>query len=252
MRAVALVVAGKRRVRAAPVARDRGVNRVVPVVGVCGRGSVKAAVARLQGRVLPRDARIGDTNDDALPREALGPDRRSANHVETRLHRRRGERPEVGFLRLGAREPRRTVRGDEGDVRALREFFGHGAIRFHLDHVDEKEGAKTDAHLAQPSAKVRLARLGRSPKSFEHEAPPLRGGSDRIRAGQVRLGSQNEEEGRGLPGARPAKMPSRLSAAAAEGRPARAMARASTPVVRRVTEAFATGGPRKLCPNGVK
>ena len=68
--AVALVVAGLGRVRAAGVQGIRLMDRVVPVVGVRCRGAVPAAVLRAERRMIPLHAGVGDADDDALSRVA--------------------------------------------------------------------------------------------------------------------------------------------------------------------------------------
>jgi hypothetical protein len=82
-----VVVAGRRRVRPAPVLTCGIVDGIMPVVIVRGGDAIETAIVRLQRRVVPRESGIGDTNDNPLSREAPGPNDRRAYLDDIRLDR---------------------------------------------------------------------------------------------------------------------------------------------------------------------
>ncbi len=90
VRAVTVVVAGRGSVRPADAATR--VNAVVPVIIVIRRGAIPAAVMRLERVVGPTDAGVSSADHDALPEEALGPDRGRFGVIDSRLDRGRGVR----------------------------------------------------------------------------------------------------------------------------------------------------------------
>ena len=98
------------------------VDRVVPVVGVRGRDAVQAAVLRLQRGMLPRESRVRVADDDALAREAAGPELGRADLLDVRLdrRRRRGARARPRRSRAAARSRGSPRRAGPRDARRAR------------------------------------------------------------------------------------------------------------------------------------
>ncbi len=186
--AVAVVVARHRRVGATGAAG--GVNAVVPVVVVVGRGAVPAPVLGPEHVVGPADAGVHAAHDDVLAREAQGPDLRGLDVGDAGLDGGGGLR--AG--RLGRRQdhPHARVAVDAGHVGALGHGVGQRPVALHPDQVDDVVRAVLHAPGLQVGQDRRLGLLGLLVERLVDEAPLVQLGLERVCARQVGLVGQHQ------------------------------------------------------------
>ena len=196
--AVPVVVAGRRRVRAAGVAGGGVVDGVVPVVVVDGGRAVPTAVVRLESRMLPLEPRIGDADDDPLSRDPLRPERGGTDPLDVGLDRLdrfdrldglgRPERPDE------RRRRPRPVGGDSRDVVARGQNRRDLRIRLDLEHVDQKVRAEGNPACGERAPERRLRPFRERPEGLVDEPAALDAVGDAGGAGQIRLLAQDDED----------------------------------------------------------